>query len=311
MYLERSLFKMTELQMEYVLKVSETLNFSRAADELHVTQPTVSFQVSNLEKELGIMIFDRSRKFGLSVTPAGRIIIDSIRHLNSDFQKAVEEARVLNSEKPLSARIGIVSVWDSSELMNMVLKECQSRYPHSSFRFESYGFREMNEKIHKGDLDGILTLQMAMDGFDGLNVRKVGLTKAVLLYSAAYPLPDPEHPRLEDFKNKRYFILPQKEAPITSTIQYSYKLSHILNPKVEMLPNFSTMLDYVSCNLGYAVFDSWTRYLKFPDLRSFSFGPTLSVILASKTENKNPLLDLFFDVTQEYASKSGKLFPNI
>ena len=59
---------MTSLQIQYFLKVADCMSFSQAADELYVSQPSVSRQIQQLEHELGCALFDRSRKNAISLT---------------------------------------------------------------------------------------------------------------------------------------------------------------------------------------------------------------------------------------------------
>ena len=61
---------MTTKQIDYCIEVAHTLNFSRAADNLFVSQPTFSYQIRLLEEEIGFTIFERNGK-GAALTPAG------------------------------------------------------------------------------------------------------------------------------------------------------------------------------------------------------------------------------------------------
>ena len=62
---------MNTKQIDYCIELAHTLNFSRAADNMFVSQPTFSYQIRLLEEEIGFSIFDRSGR-GASLTPAGR-----------------------------------------------------------------------------------------------------------------------------------------------------------------------------------------------------------------------------------------------
>ena len=62
---------MTTKQIDYCIEVAHTLNFSRAADNLFVSQPTFSYQIRLLEEEIGFTIFERNGKRTLSA-PSSR-----------------------------------------------------------------------------------------------------------------------------------------------------------------------------------------------------------------------------------------------
>ena len=57
-------------QIEYILELAETLNFNKAAENLYISQPTMTYQIRSAEEELGFKIFERSGK-GATLTPAG------------------------------------------------------------------------------------------------------------------------------------------------------------------------------------------------------------------------------------------------
>ena len=61
---------MTTKQIDYCIEVARTLNFSRAADNLFVSQSAFSYQIKLLEEEIGFTIFERNGK-GAALTPAG------------------------------------------------------------------------------------------------------------------------------------------------------------------------------------------------------------------------------------------------
>ena len=64
---------MTDLQIQYFLKVAQHLSYTAAARELFVSQPSLSKQVAALERELGVALFDRSRRNRIALTPAGHL----------------------------------------------------------------------------------------------------------------------------------------------------------------------------------------------------------------------------------------------
>ena len=83
---------MTTKQIDYCIELARTLNFSRAADNMFVSQPTFSYQIKLLEEEIGFIIFERSGK-GASLTPAGAQFVSFLTGMRQDLKRAIEQGQ--------------------------------------------------------------------------------------------------------------------------------------------------------------------------------------------------------------------------
>jgi DNA-binding transcriptional LysR family regulator len=94
--------------IRYFIAVAEYLNFSRAARELHIAQPPLSRQIRQLEDDLGVRLFTRSKR-KVELTNAGRIFLDEARKLVVQAGHATEVARHAQKRESGVVRIGIAS----------------------------------------------------------------------------------------------------------------------------------------------------------------------------------------------------------
>jgi LysR family hydrogen peroxide-inducible transcriptional activator len=85
-------------QLEYVLAVYKYGHFAQAAEACHVTQPTLSMQIQKLESDLGVILFDRSKK-PILLTDVGKKIIDQMQEVLSEANKISEIIDQSQSEK--------------------------------------------------------------------------------------------------------------------------------------------------------------------------------------------------------------------
>ena len=83
---------MNTKQIDYCIELAHTLNFSRAADNLYVSQPTFSYQIKQLEEEIGFAIFERSGK-GAALTPAGVQFVAFLANMREDLKRAIEQGQ--------------------------------------------------------------------------------------------------------------------------------------------------------------------------------------------------------------------------
>ena len=83
---------MTTKQIDYCIELAHTLNFSRAAENLFVSQPTFSYQIRLLEEEIGFAVFARSGK-GAALTPAGAQFVSFLAGVREDLKRAIEQGQ--------------------------------------------------------------------------------------------------------------------------------------------------------------------------------------------------------------------------
>ena len=83
---------MNTKQMDYCIELAHTLNFSRAAENMFVSQPTFSYQIRLLEEEVGFAIFERSGK-GAALTPAGSQFVTYLANMREELKRAIEQGQ--------------------------------------------------------------------------------------------------------------------------------------------------------------------------------------------------------------------------
>ena len=98
---------MTTKQIDYCIEVAHTLNFSRAADNLFVSQPTFSYQIRLLEEEIGFTIFERNGK-GASLTPAGAQFVTFLTSMREDLKRAIEQGQNFSAKYKDSISISLM-----------------------------------------------------------------------------------------------------------------------------------------------------------------------------------------------------------
>lgn len=136
--------------LNYFLTVAREENITRAAALLHITQPTLSRQLMQLEEELGVKLFQRNNH-SIALTEQGMLLKRRAQELLSLAEKTKWE---LTEEEQLRGELSIGSgEYQSSRLLAELLSTFHDRYP--GIQFEIYGGNSDNikERIERGILD--------------------------------------------------------------------------------------------------------------------------------------------------------------
>lgn len=142
---------MNTKQIQYVLALSETLNFSQVAEQLGISQPALSKQIQHIEKDLGVKLFDRNHS-PLTLTPAGEYFVRSAREMvyqEEQLRKALEQFRSGESGHLV---IG-VTPFRCLYLIPELLKKIRSRYPGVSISVHEVNSSQLRKDAVEGKCD--------------------------------------------------------------------------------------------------------------------------------------------------------------
>lgn len=154
-------------QLEYMAALDRFRNFARAAEQCYVTQPALTIQIKNLEDELGIKIFDRTKK-PIVPTEAGKLIIEQARLIlrEIDAIKGIVESYKTDIAGKLS--IGIIPTV-APYLVPRFINDFMKKYPNVEITFKE----DITESIVKNLKDGLLDAGIVVTPIEDKNTAVI------------------------------------------------------------------------------------------------------------------------------------------
>ena len=178
---------MTTKQIDYCIELAHTLNFSRAADNMFVSQPTFSYQIKLLEDEIGFTLFERSGK-GAVLTPAGVQFVSFLTGMRQDLKRAVEQGQ--NFSAKYRDRISICmmvrqALYFLPEAMKLFEESCPNVQIAPVFRYEN-----SMEAFLQNEADIVFALKEQTKQIPGIQVHDLFESKVYLIANRDDPLAD-------------------------------------------------------------------------------------------------------------------------
>ncbi|SEL21370.1 LysR family transcriptional regulator [Paenibacillus sp. OK003] len=148
---------MNNSQLQLFVKIAETGSFTRAGQEMNMTQPAVSRAISSLENELDVTLIIRDRRNGIVLTDVGQRILVIFRRILQQFDKVQQ---VVAAEKGLeigTIRIGSFPM-SSAHLLPKIIRSIRDRYPQIQFELHEGNILEIQEWLSSRAIDVALII---------------------------------------------------------------------------------------------------------------------------------------------------------
>jgi LysR family cyn operon transcriptional activator len=192
--------------LRYFLAVAETAHFTRAAAKLHVTQPTLSHQIRQLEEQMGLPLFDRVGR-RVKLTTAGETLLPHARKVLRELEDAQVALNELNGLKRGLLRVGIVQTVNAC-----VIPEIVARFSaeHDGIRVEcgEMAVADIESDLEAGKLDlGISFMPPARKSLTGEKLFKEELVAVV---SSNHKLANRRQLRVRDLDSHPLALLSEK-----------------------------------------------------------------------------------------------------
>ena len=163
-------------KLEFFIALARTRHFSKAAEELGITQPTLSAAVKQLEDQLGVMLVQRGSRFQ-GLTPEGEQVLAWARRITGDARTMKEEMRA--ARHGLSGRLRIAAIPTALAMTPLLTTPFRKKHPGVTFTILSRTSIEVLSLLGNFDIDAGITY---------LDNEPLGRVVSVPLYAERYQL---------------------------------------------------------------------------------------------------------------------------
>ncbi|QMU70060.1 LysR family transcriptional regulator [Streptacidiphilus sp. P02-A3a] len=181
-------------QLAYFLAVVDTRHFTRAAQQAHVAQPSLSQQIRALERELGADLFRRARG-NITLTDAGEALLPLARRIVADADSARTQVQEVAGLRRGRVRLGATPSLCTS-LLPQVLHAYHREHPGISLHVQEGGSRDLVGELATGRLD-LALLILPLQSHDPALATTELLTEELVLACALHAPPPTREPWIE------------------------------------------------------------------------------------------------------------------
>ncbi|MBL8452388.1 MAG: LysR family transcriptional regulator [Zoogloea sp.] len=287
-------------QLRYFLAVSEELNFGRAAQRVHISQPPLSRQIRQLEDQLGVDLFLRS-KAGVALTAAGAAFLPEARQTLLQMEKAVAAARAARDAEGGQFVVGYTTVFDRSAIPDVVDRLSEG-FP--AWRIVTRGKHSTSlvRDIKNGSMDAAF-IGLHTDT-RGLMVEEIFHEPLVLALPAGHRLARKRRLGFDELRGEPMFWFERRLNPgfydhcQAFFEQIDFKPNAIPEP-----PDHHVLLGLVAEGRGIALISSSLQNIKrqgvtFRPLNEESSGLSMGIAVVYSERNQSPVLPRFLELAR-------------
>lgn len=287
---------MFDRRIDMFLVVADQLSFSKAADLLNISQPSLSRSIQSLEAEIGFRLFVRS-KSKICLSPAGLFLKDEFRFLKDRYQASLSQAASLQSGFSGQIRIGI-SRGQSLSSVHEILDRYRRLHPDIAFFLKSEDLGTLRTMLDTHLLDFVVGLSGDFSFTSRFSSKAVKDVSFFMGVSENHRLADREDDgtlSLDDFRDDTFVLLSESETPtVRALIRCCNKVGFW--PKTVEVPDLLSVALWVESGQAVAAFPEIAiaysnPALRFFRLREIDFSAKLVVVWA--TDDDNPVNQAF------------------
>ena len=286
---------MNTLQIHYFLSIAEHQSFSKASAVNYVSQPTLSKHIKNLENELQIKLFDRTKN-PIELTPMGMVYHKLFTDFMADLSRIKNSIKKQNEAYEGTLKVGILTGFNLPDFIMEKFTAFQETFPKTELAFENHNVKDMVTKLKNGNLDTCLILADFVSQQNNVKYEVLSEIPKYLVYSEKIlKKTDPSPICVSDFRNEIFFCLGEEHSDPTRRLILEYCKYYDLYPTIKSIPNMESVMSNVSFGKGVTILDGLTQFNEAPHIRKLEIQPCHKLCLAWLSENGNPLIELLKD----------------
>ena len=292
---------MNSIQLQCFLAAAKYENFTKAAETLYIAQPVLGRHISNLEKELGFPLFERSRKT-VRLTKYGNLFAEFARDTVERYEAMTRVVHEELRQNSMTLKIGSVDGQLVENYFGPALKNAMENYPNLRISVSYYSSSvKMFDAMNAGETDASIAGMVAIRKLQTpVRYRQIGVMRCCFVVPASLPQAQKENVTPEDLRDVRFILRSEEDGRSSRTLQLEIANRYGITDFLEV-PNIATLLAMVRSGVGVTVvmdtdelcFDPGIRKVYIPNAHAFD------EYLIWRKDNANPAIAEFCKVLDE------------
>jgi DNA-binding transcriptional LysR family regulator len=260
-------------QLEYFVAVAGELNFSRAAQRIHVVQSALSASVARLEKELGVELFDRSKR-QIALTAPGEVFLQHAREVIHTVQRARSSVADYRDQLTGTVTLGTLMSWGALDLA-AVLEEFRRLHPMVTVQLRQSltGSAGHLDAIADGKMD-LALVSISSSPSRLVAVRELTHEHMVFVCESSHPLAGRDRVQLADLDGQDFIQFPRGWG-IRQRLDAGFADAGVQPTSAYEVADYAIAAELVRHRLAATVLPI-SAADRFPDLRAIPLSPPLT-----------------------------------
>ncbi|MBQ9788082.1 MAG: LysR family transcriptional regulator [Lentisphaeria bacterium] len=244
-------------QLQNFLILSNELHFAKAAEKLGMSQAALSKEIQKLEQKIGCSLFDRSNKWDIRLTEAGKTYLQQISGIPDILEYAKNQA--IKSQRGLQGNIAIGITTIACNYLNLgkLFRTVKTEYPDITMRItEQYMPLQTIELLQKGELDIAITpIRNLFKLPDNMKSKIISKFRLFYVLPANHPLAEEKNLTINDLINYNFILPSQESSPDLSSHFELFCLEKTGKKPIvtHEIDGLESTYQLVSANLGISV----------------------------------------------------------
>jgi DNA-binding transcriptional LysR family regulator len=244
--------------VRYFVAVAENLNFRRASNHLHVSQPSLSVQIKQLEEELGVPLFRRTKR-RVEITRAGEIFLSAAREILLKLKQASAAALHAESGEAGTIRLGFIPT-ASFHILPLLLEKIRSTLPLVNVELKEGPESLQIRGIQSGAFD--ISIGHLGDSYNQIESMLLVREPIVVALPKGHKAARKRSVALRDLEGELFHI-PSKDLfpSLHHLIVTAFVQNHVPLNRYQMIEHFQTAVALTMARAGFAFLPYWAKNL--------------------------------------------------
>lgn len=281
--------------------LAETLNYSKTAKLMHISQPAVSQIISSMEIEVGVTLFNRNHR-QVELTKNGQIFYQNIKAMLNSYNKTIQETRQAFSREQSNISIGATGTPFEQEFLPKLLFEFKQKYPKIKVFLEYYNHNLLKDHLLKHDNDLIFDTKDDIGATEDLEFHELKKGYFTFLVPTGSTLSNLTQLTLSDLNHQSMILLDKNWCP-----NQQWKIQEEIRKNVPTLDisyanNVQVATTLVRAGVGITIMPDFIADSNLKKIR-LNQTPTLHYGLVELNLDQNDAKNKFIKHCKEFFDK--------